>query len=455
METPLFLYNSFSRTKEAFRPLDNKNVRMYVCGPTVYDRAHIGNARPVLVFDILFRLLRYLYKEDSVTYVRNITDIDDKINAMALERGVNIENVTEETIGWFHKDMDFLGALRPNYEPRATDYVFQMMDMISKLISLSFAYPTDDGHVFFEVAKFSDYGRLSNKKLSELKEGVRIENENTKKDPLDFVLWKPSNTKEPGWESPWGRGRPGWHIECSAMAKDILGDQFDIHGGGIDLIFPHHENEIAQSTCSNNMKTFANFWLHNGFLKIEGEKMSKSLNNFLTVFDLIKKDFSGPAIRYNMLSTHYRQPLDWKFERLSEAEKTLIKWNNKIEFENKTDLPRQILNALLDDLNTPLSIHEMHQLFNSEKFDDLRNACVFFGFASIDIKEGVVIPSELSKKVDKLVEKRNNARMSKNFSLADKIREDLLGAGIIIKDGGQGTTWESGRKLKIKKLKEL
>ena len=455
METPLFLYNSYSRTKEAFKPLDEKNVRMYVCGPTVYDRAHIGNARPVLVFDILFRLLRYLYKEDNVTYVRNITDIDDKINAKALERGVNIDKVTDETISWFHKDMEFLGALRPNHEPRATDYVSQMKDMISKLISLSFAYPTEDGHVFFEVEQFSDYGRLSNKKLNELKEGVRIENENTKKNPLDFVLWKPSNAEEPGWESPWGRGRPGWHIECSAMAKDILGDQFDIHGGGIDLIFPHHENEIAQSTCSNNMKKFANFWLHNGFLKIEGEKMSKSLNNFLTVYDLIQRDFSGPAIRYNMLSTHYRQPLDWKFERLAEAEKTLIKWNNRIDSMDETGLPRQILNALLDDLNTPQSIHEMHQLFNNEKFDELRNACTFFGFSSKVLKESALIPAELSKKVDKLIEKRNNARMSKNFSLADKIREDLLSAGIIIKDSGQETTWESSHKLKIKKLKEL
>ncbi len=455
METPLFLYNSYSRTKEAFKPLDEKNVRMYVCGPTVYDRAHIGNARPVLVFDILFRLLRYLYKEDNVTYVRNITDIDDKINAKALEIGVNIEKVTEETISWFHKDMDFLGALRPTHEPRATDYVSQMKDMISKLISLSFAYPTEDGHVFFEVEQFSDYGRLSNKKLNELKEGVRIENENTKKNPLDFVLWKPSNAKEPGWESPWGRGRPGWHIECSAMAKDILGDQFDIHGGGIDLIFPHHENEIAQSTCSNNIKKLANFWLHNGFLKIEGEKMSKSLNNFLTVYDLIQRDFSGPAIRYNMLSTHYRQPLDWKFERLAEAEKTIIKWNNRIDPINETGLPRQILNALVDDLNTPQSIHEMHQLFNNEKFDELRDACTFFGFSSKDTKESALISAELSEKVDKLVEKRNNARMSKNFSLADKIRADLLSAGIIIKDGGQETTWELSQQLKINKLKEL
>ncbi len=455
METPLFLYNSYSRTKEAFKPLDEKNVRMYVCGPTVYDRAHIGNARPVLVFDILFRLLRYLYQEDNVTYVRNITDIDDKINAKALERGVNIEKVTEETISWFHKDMDFLGALRPTYEPRATDYVSQMKDMISKLISLSYAYPTEDGHVFFEVEQFSDYGLLSNKKINELKEGVRIENENTKKNPLDFVLWKPSNAEEPGWGSPWGRGRPGWHIECSAMAKDILGDQFDIHGGGIDLIFPHHENEIAQSTCSNNMKKFANFWLHNGFLKIEGEKMSKSLNNFLTVYDLIQRDFSGPSIRYNMLSTHYRQPLDWKFERLAEAEKTLIKWNNRIDPIKKTGLPRQILKALVDDLNTPQSIYEMHQLFNNEKFDELRNACTFFGFSSKDTIESALIPAELSEKVDKLIEKRNNARISKNFSLADKIREDLLSAGIIIKDGGQETTWELSQKLKINKLKKL
>jgi len=455
METPLFLYNSFSRTKEAFKPLDKKNIRMYVCGPTVYDRAHIGNARPVLVFDILFRLLRYLYGDDNVTYVRNITDIDDKINAKALERGVNIERITEETIEWFHKDMDFLGALRPNYEPRATAYVSQMIEMIAKLTSLNFAYPTGDGHVFFEVEKFADYGRLSNKKLGELKEGVRIENEDSKKNSLDFVLWKPSTNEEPGWDSPWGRGRPGWHIECSAMAKEILGEQFDIHGGGIDLIFPHHENEIAQSTCSNDMKKFANFWLHNGFLKIEGEKMSKSLNNFLTVFDLINRDFSGSAIRFNMLSTHYRQPLDWKFARLIEAEKTLAKWNNKMDSKNEFVLPKKVLNALLDDLNTPLSIHEMHQLYNNGKFDDLTHASTFFGFLPKDRKDNPQISMELSTKVNKLVEERNIARLSKNFSLADKIREDLLSAGIIIKDSGQETTWELGQNLQIKKLKEL
>ena len=455
METPLFLYNSFSRSKEAFAPLDKKNVRMYVCGPTVYDRAHIGNARPVLVFDVLYRLLRHLYGDNNVTYVRNITDIDDKINAKAQERMVDIEQVTNETIEWFHKDMDFLGALRPNHEPRATAYVSQMKNMISKLLTLSFAYATEDGHVFFEVEKFADYGQLSNKKLGELKEGVRIENKDSKKNPLDFVLWKPSSLEEPGWESPWGRGRPGWHIECSAMAKDILGDQFDIHGGGIDLIFPHHENEIAQSTCSNEMKKFANFWLHNGFLKIEGEKMSKSLNNFLTVFDLIERDFSGPAIRYNMLSTHYRQPLDWKFDRLKEAERIIAKWNDKIETKNLDELPKQVINALLDDLNTPLSIHEMHQLFNKGNYQDLGNVCGFFGFVTKGLKVVSKITPELSEKVDKLVEKRNNARMSKNFSLADKIRDDLLNAGIIIKDTGQETTWELSQKLEIKKIKEL
>ena len=455
METPLFLYNSFSRSKEAFAPLDKKNVRMYVCGPTVYDRAHIGNARPVLVFDVLYRLLRHLYGDNNVTYVRNITDIDDKINAKAQERMVDIEQVTNETIEWFHKDMDFLGALRPNHEPRATAYVSQMKNMISKLLTLSFAYATEDGHVFFEVEKFSNYGQLSNKKLGELKEGVRIENKDSKKNPLDFVLWKPSLLEEPGWESPWGRGRPGWHIECSAMAKDILGDQFDIHGGGIDLIFPHHENEIAQSTCSNEMKKFANFWLHNGFLKIEGEKMSKSLNNFLTVFDLIERDFSGPAIRYNMLSTHYRQPLDWKFDRLKEAERIIAKWNDKIETKNLDELPKQVINALLDDLNTPLSIHEMHQLFNKGNYQDLGNVCAFFEFVTKGSKDVSKITPELSEKVDKLVEKRNNARMSKNFSLADKIRDDLLNAGIIIKDTGQETTWELSQKLEIKKIKEL
>ena len=278
-----------------------------------------------------------------------------------------------------------------------------------------------------------------------------------KKDPRDFALWKHA---EPGhlmrWRDCLGQeGFPGWHTECVAMSMRYLGNAFDIHGGGIDLIFPHHENEIAQSTCSNDMKKFANFWLHNGFLKIEGEKMSKSLNNFLTVFDLIKRDFSGSAIRYNMLSTHYRQPLDWKFERLAEAEKTLIKWNNKKESKYEGDLPKQVLNALLDDLTTPLSIYEMHQLYKNEKFADLTKACEFFGFVPKGRKDNLPISLELSKKVDNLIKDRNNARLSKNFLLADKIREDLLGAGIIIKDSGQETTWELSTNLEIKKLKEL
>ena len=328
MANDLILYNSLSRRKEIFKPIQDEDIRLYVCGPTVYDRAHIGNARPVLVFDLLYRLLRNIYGKENVNYVRNFTDVDDKINEKAREKKVKINEITEETIKWFHEDMDQLEALRPTSEPRATNYISQMITMIVELISKAYAYPTEDGHVFFSVEKFDDYGRLSNKDLDELVTGSRIENEESKKNPLDFVLWKPSNSEEPGWDSPWGFGRPGWHIECSAMSRDLLGENFDIHGGGIDLIFPHHENEIAQSVCASKGKNFANFWLHNGYLMLEGEKMSKSLNNFITVKELIENDFSGQAIRYVMLSTHYRQPINWTYKRLREAEKILEKWSS-------------------------------------------------------------------------------------------------------------------------------
>ena len=452
MEIPLFLYNSFSRTKEAFKPLDMNNVRMYVCGPTVYDRAHIGNARPVLVFDILFRLLRYLYGKDKVTYVRNITDIDDKINAKALERGVNIEVVTEETIDWFHKDMDFLGALRPNYEPRATAYVSQMIEMVTKLISLSFAYPSEDGHVFFEVEKFADYGQLSNKKLGELKEGVRIENETSKRNPLDFVLWKPSSNEEPGWDSPWGKGRPGWHLECSAMSKKFLGNEFDIHGGGIDLIFPHHENEIAQSRCANENETFANYWVHNGFITMSNEKMAKSQGNILKISELRNK-LNGQVLRLALISAHYKQALDWNDKLIKESQNTINKWYEcYVELKKKVLIPEEILSPLYDDLNTPGYIANLHSLFDKAQKGDLKNkqtfvaACNFIGLLNESKNKWDSYKkdkAEISEKeILAKIKERNEARDNKNYKQADKIRDELLLKGISIEDKDGKTTWK-------------
>ncbi len=321
------LYNTRTRSKERFVPLDPANVRMYVCGPTVYDRAHIGNARPVVVFDVLFRLLRHVYGADHVTYVRNITDVDDKINARAVAEKRPIREITEETAGWYHADMAALGALEPTHEPRATEFIAPMVAMIETLIAKGHAYEAQ-GHVLFAVASYPDYGRFANRSLDEMRAGARVEVAPYKRNPLDFVLWKPSTSAEPGWPSPWGHGRPGWHLECSAMSHELLGPSFDIHGGGIDLVFPHHENEIAQSACAHPEGTFARFWLHNGFLNVEGEKMSKSLGNFFTVRDLLDKGIPGEVIRFVLLSTHYRQPMDFSEAKVHEARRTLKKWRD-------------------------------------------------------------------------------------------------------------------------------
>ena len=456
MANDLTLYNSLSRRKEIFKPIHEEDIRLYVCGPTVYDRAHIGNARPVIVFDLLYRLLRNIYGKENVNYVRNFTDVDDKINDKARERKVNINEITEETIKWFHEDMDQLEALRPTSEPRATHYIPQMITMIGELISKSYAYPTDDGHVFFSVEKFDDYGRLSNKDLDELVTGSRIQNEGSKKNPLDFVLWKPSNSEEPGWDSPWGVGRPGWHIECSAMSRDLLGENFDIHGGGIDLIFPHHENEIAQSVCASKGKNFANFWLHNGYLMLEGEKMSKSLNNFITVKELIENDFSGKAIRYVMLSTHYRQPINWTYKRLREAEKILEKWSSLKTLENRSnDIPQPVFRALLDDLNSPLAISEIHKMFNSGDLIDANESCTFFGFNLNETKKKNSVEPQLVGKINNLIEKRKEARIKKDFATADKIRESLLLAGVEIKDNEDKTSWKIKDNFIKEKLENL
>src|SRR3954467_15206943 len=358
----LRLYNTSTRTKEIFAPIDPANVRMYVCGPTVYDYAHIGNARPVIVFDLLFRLLRHLYGPDHVTYVRNVTDVDDKINARSAERGVSIRELTEGTLKQFHEDIAALGVLPPTVEPRATEHIDEMRTLIERLVANGHAYVAEE-HVLFDVPSMPDYGRLSKRPLDEMEAGARVDVAPYKRSPLDFVLWKPSKPGEPAWPSPAGiaaPGRPGWHIECSAMSWKHLGEVFDIHAGGIDLVFPHHENEVAQSRCSFGTPVMANTWLHNGFLQVEGEKMSKSLGNFVTIHELLATDtfggrsWPGEVLRLAMLRTHYRQPIDWTIRALEEAERTLASWTAFPGFMTGADekLAPSVRDALLDDLNT-------------------------------------------------------------------------------------------------------
>ncbi|MFN6977865.1 MAG: cysteine--tRNA ligase, partial [Gemmobacter sp.] len=360
--TRIRLTNTATRTKEDFVPLDPANVRMYVCGPTVYDRAHVGNARPVVVFDVLFRLLRHVYGAGHVTYVRNFTDVDDKINAKAAETGRDIRSITDETIGWYHADMDALGALRPTHEPRATAWIGAMIAMIAALVDRGHAYEAE-GHVLFAVESYAGYGALSGRSIEDMIAGARVEVAPYKRNPMDFVLWKPSDAALPGWDSPWGRGRPGWHIECSAMARELLGDSFDIHGGGLDLAFPHHENEIAQSRCAHPAGGFARYWLHNEMLLVEGRKMSKSLGNFFTVRDLLDRGVPGAVIRFVMLSTHYRSPMDWTEAKRAEAETVLRRWQGLVAgVEPAAEPAPAVLDALADDLNTAGAIAALHAL---------------------------------------------------------------------------------------------
>ncbi len=364
------LHNTKTRAKEIFIPIDDKNVRMYVCGPTVYDRAHLGNGRPVVVFDVLYRLLRHVYGADHVTYVRNFTDVDDKINATALARQqagdprpleALIRERTEETIQWYHDDMDALGALRPNFEPRATEFIGPMVAMIADLIAKGHAYAID-GHVLFRVRSYKNYGALSGRSIDDMIAGARVEVAPYKEDPMDFVLWKPSSGDEPGWDSPWGRGRPGWHIECSAMSYELLGASFDIHGGGLDLQFPHHENEIAQSCCAHPEASFANVWMHNEMLQVEGKKMSKSLGNFFTVRDLLDQGYPGEVIRMVYLGTHYGKPMDWMAAMANEAKAHLRKWRAMTVGVAPTTPDAKLVEALSDDLNTSQAISRLHIL---------------------------------------------------------------------------------------------
>lgn len=442
--TEITLYNTAKRAKEVLKPLDPENVRMYVCGPTVYDRAHLGNARPVLVFDTLYRLLRHVYGAEHVTYVRNFTDVDDKINATALARkdagtqGTLEELIAEradETIGWYLADMAALGALEPTEMPRATAYVTQMVAMIEKLIADGFAY-AKDGHVLFRVRAYEDYGKLSGRSVDDMIAGARVEVAPYKEDPMDFVLWKPSDAALPGWESPWGRGRPGWHIECSAMAADLLGESFDIHGGGNDLTFPHHENEIAQSKCAGH--GFAQIWMHNEMLQVEGKKMSKSLGNFFTVRDLLDQGVPGEVIRFVMLSTHYRKPMDWTEKKRAEAEATLRKW--AALGGDAGEVPEQIIAALSDDLNTPLAITHMHKLASDGDAAGLRAALTLLGITLGEIE--TVDPVDASDLLafwgDQFQATRKIAQETKDFGALDALKSNLSDAGVEVRMTKEG-----------------
>ncbi len=429
------LYNTRTRRKEVFTPIDPDNVRMYVCGPTVYDRAHLGNARPVVVFDVLYRLLRHVY--GNVTYVRNFTDVDDKINAKAAETGRHIRDITDETIKWYHEDMDALGSLRPDHEPRATGYIGPMVAMIQVLIDKGHAYVAD-GHVLFDVNSYDAYGALSGRRLADMRAGERVEVADYKRDPMDFVLWKPSTGDQPGWESPWGFGRPGWHIECSAMSLDLLGESFDIHGGGIDLQFPHHENEIAQSCCANPHGDFAHYWLHNEMLQVEGKKMSKSLGNFFTVHDLLEQGVPGEVIRFVLLSTHYRSPMDWTEKKVREATETLRKWRGLTEgIDPAANLSRAFVAALSDDLNTAGAIAELHRLAKAGDAAGLAAGLALLGLEDITDLGAAGSFGFVGGNTDALdaanavARQWMDLRKSKDFDAADRLKDKAARLGVI------------------------
>jgi cysteinyl-tRNA synthetase len=478
----LKLYNTLTRRKEPFRPIDPARVRMYACGPTVYDFAHIGNARPVIVFDVLYRLLRQLYGAEHVKYVRNITDVDDKINARAAEEYPDlplndaIRKVTETTERQFHEDVAALGCLKPDVEPRATEHIEEMKQLVDRLIAHGCAYVAQD-HALFHVAAMKDYGKLSNRTLDEMIAGARVEVAPYKRDPMDFVLWKPSKPGEPAWPSPGGiktPGRPGWHLECSAMSWKHLGETFDIHGGGIDLVFPHHENEIAQSRCAFHTPMMAQVWMHNGFLQVEGEKMAKSAGNFVTIRDLLTsrkfggRSWDGHALRLAMLRTHYRQPLDWTVRGLEDADQTVLTWANVLarhhtSFSSDDAPPDRFLSVLSDDLNTPHAIAEMHQLAEIARKGEfsaaqaLHQAGKFLGIfshslnswkdlAGIGRAAGELLADEDRKQIEASIAARNAARKAKNFKESDRIRDELAAMGVVLKDNKDGTTtWEVAR----------
>ncbi len=451
MNKELYISNSLGNKKEKFIPIDTNNIRIYVCGPTVYDDPHIGNARPLVVFDILYKVLKCKFGLKNVNYVRNITDIDDKIIQSSLDKKISTQELTEKITKNFHDDCVYLGCEKPTHEPKATENIPLMIDMINKLLENGYAY-LNNNHVYFEVKKFKDYGKLSNKNLNDLIAGSRVEISENKKNPEDFVLWKPSNENEPFWESPWGNGRPGWHLECSVMSKKYLGDKFDIHGGGRDLIFPHHENEIAQSRCANNNEVFANYWVHNSFITMSNEKMAKSQGNILKITDF-KNNINGQVLRYALISAHYKQSLDWNDKLIEESQSTINKWyESYVELNKKVLIPEEYLEPLYDDLNTPGYIANLHKLFEKAQKGDLKDkeiftsACNFIGLLTetkskwLDFKKGKLNISEKEIK-DKILE-RDSARDNKNYELADKIRKELLDKGVSIEDKNGKTFWK-------------
>ena len=443
------IFNTFNKKKELFQPVNKDKVCMYVCGPTVYDDPHIGNARPIVVFDILFKIFKKKYPK--VTYVRNITDVDDKIINSSKEKNISISDLTNTVIKSFDKDCNYLNCDIPTHQPKATEHIDIMIEMISDLTKKGFAYE-ENQHVYFEVNKFKDYGKLSNKNLDELIAGSRVEVSDNKKNSQDFVLWKPSKDDEPSWDSPWGKGRPGWHLECSAMSKKLLGNEFDIHGGGIDLLFPHHENEIAQSRCANDTKVFANYWLHNAFITMSNEKMAKSQGNILKIKDFRNK-VSGQVLRLALMSAHYKQPLDWNDKLLNDCQNTISKWYNVYSSDyHEEEVDDEILKPLYDDLNTPGYIANLHKLYekaqkgNSTDKALFTSACNFIGLLNeteiewLEFKKNKLSINE-AEILDK-IEQRNKARKDKNYEEADKIRDELLDKGVLIEDKDGKTTWK-------------
>ncbi len=453
------LYNTKARKKQVFTPIDPDNVRIYVCGPTVYDRAHLGNARPVVVFDVLYRLLRHVYGAEHVTYVRNFTDVDDKIIARAKETGREIGEITGETTQWFLDDMRALGALDPDEMPRATDYIGAMQAMIADLIDKGHAYVAE-GHVLFAVESYAHYGALSGRSVKDMIAGARVEVAPYKRNPMDFVLWKPSSAEQPGWESPWGRGRPGWHIECSAMSYELLGPRFDIHGGGNDLTFPHHENEIAQSCCAHpapeGEECFATYWLHNEMLQVEGKKMSKSLGNFFTVHDLLAQGVPGEVIRFVFLQTHYRKPMDWTGKKRRAAEATLRRWRGLVKGVAPTQVDARALAALADDLNTAGALSRLHELAAAGEAGALRATAALLGL----LEEGQgawaeAAVADLSPLAERLATLRAEAMQSKDFSAVDAMKAALVEAGVEVRMSREGVELVAGTDFDPAKLEAL
>lgn len=476
--TTIKLHNTLTRKKEVFAPIDPTNVRMYVCGPTVYDRAHLGNARPVVVFDVLYRLLRHVYGEDQVTYARNFTDVDDKINATALSRKEAgaagsledlIQERTDETIRWYLDDMGALGALEPNEAPRATQFIQQMIDMIEELIATGHAYEAE-GHVLFDVKSYENYGSLSGRSVDNMIAGARVEVAPYKQNPMDFVLWKPSSDDLPGWDSPWGRGRPGWHIECSAMTKALFGDKFDIHGGGLDLTFPHHENEKAQSCCEAGEDSFANYWMHNEMLQVEGKKMSKSLGNFFTVHDLLKKGVPGEVIRFVFLSTHFRKPMDWTAKKAEEAEKTLdylYKAVGDVTLSHDIQPDDLLLEALSNDLNTKKALDQIHgaavaiHLMDDPTIEQrmqLKKSASLVGLLSMtntEWKKRRLGEVDIAGFGQLLETARDTAMQTKDFSEVDRLKTALIDAGVEVRMSKAGVELIAGPNFDAAKLEVL